>query len=110
MVEKRAAAFNENGRLFRGGCIPKRWAGGAATLPLVLVEQGLETANHFGLLAIEVAALGQVSPQIVEFAGELVGAIAALLLEPVGFARAAPVAVAVTAWSINQDPVALPKG
>src|ERR1035441_8235211 len=77
---------------------------------LVFLEQRLETPDHFRLFPVEVAALGEVVPQIVESAGELVCYVAALLLEPVRLAGMGSVAVAVAAGGINQHPVAFTKG
>src|ERR1035441_6800523 len=70
---------------------------------LVFLEQRLETPDHFRLFPVEVAALGEVVPQIVESAGELVCYVAALLLEPVRLAGMGSVAVAVAAGQVEDS-------
>ena len=82
----------------------RHWQRHAPAFRFVFFEQRLQALHHLRFLAVEIYSLREVVAKIVEFTGERVRLITALLLEPLWLA------VAVAAARINQDPVSLPDG
>src|SRR6266542_3953331 len=80
------------------------WFRRAPAISLVFFQQGLQALHDLRFLAVEVSTLSEIVTKVVEFTGEWIGLVVALAFEPIRLV------VAVTATSVNQDPVSLADG